>query len=175
MVRLISIHLNEKENIIMLTLVLTNTMKKVKTIGYVVVALVIIGQFFRPEKNSGDESSLTSFYSETQPSNEVQGILKKACLDCHSNTTHYPWYASITPINYWLKHHIDEGKEELNFSEWTTYSVKRKKHKMEEIAEEIEENEMPLSSYLITHTEAKLTDEETTLIVNWAKEQYGKY
>ena len=71
--------------------------------------------------------------------------------------------------------HIVEGKEELNFSEWSSYSTKRKKHKMEEVYEEVEKKHMPISPYLITHSEANLTDEEIKLIVDWAKEQHNNY
>ena len=119
--------------------------------------------------------SLKAFVEETKPSIEVQNILSKACYDCHSNNTNYLWYSNFTPVNYWMADHIVEGKEELNFSEWSSYSTKRKKHKMEEVYEEVEKKHMPISPYLITHSEANLTDEEIKLIVDWAKEQHNNY
>ena len=121
----------------------------------------MIAQFFQPEKNEGDITSIYSYilYAETNPSAKVQTILKNACFDCHSNNTRYPWYSKITPVNYWMADHIKVGKKKLNFSKWSEYSLKRKEHKMEELWEEVEEKEMPLNSYTWTHFDAQLTDE----------------
>jgi hypothetical protein len=100
----------------------------------------------------------------------VKTILNKACMDCHSNNTRYPWYNNIQPVAFWLANHVDEGKEELNFSEFKTYKLKRQDHKLEEVVEMIQEGEMPLSSYTITHGDAKLTESEKQLLINWANE-----
>ena len=92
------------------------------------IALVII-QFIRPEKNSGGYESVITFENETKPSVAVAEILKTNCYDCHSNHTQYPWYSEIAPISYFLKDHIDEGKEHFNVSAWDSYSIKKKDHK----------------------------------------------
>ena len=81
-------------------------------------------------------------------------MLKSSCYDCHSNHTKYPWYNNVTPVSWWIASHISEVKEELNFSEWENYTLKKKKHKLKEIIEETGEGEMPLRSYLWTHVEA---------------------
>jgi hypothetical protein len=94
-------------------------------------------------------------------------LLKVACYDCHSNSTIYPWYSRITPVNWWLYDHIKEGKRELNFSEFTG-SYKRKMRKLEETAEQTEKHEMPISSYLWLHKEARLNDAQRKLIADWA-------
>ncbi|MDG1729422.1 MAG: heme-binding domain-containing protein [Algibacter sp.] len=150
-------------------------MSVLKKILIGLLLLFVIMQFFRPEKNIDSNDSLTTFIKETKPSTKVQNILSKACYDCHSNNTNYLWYNNITPINFWMANHIKEGKDELNFSEWASYSTKRKKHKMEEVYEEVEEKHMPISPYLITHSEANLTDEEIKQLVDWAKEQHNNY
>jgi len=137
--------------------------------------LLLAIQFIPTTKNEGELSSLDIFVNDTKPSKEVHDILSKACYDCHSNTTSYPWYHSIAPINFWMDHHVEEGKEHLNLSEWSSYSLKRKEHKMEEFWEEVEEKHMPIDSYTWTHSEAKLTEEEITLVVNWAKGVQEKY
>lgn len=150
-------------------------MKLLKIIGWVVLGLLLIIQLIPTEKNEGEVSSLDVFVSETKPSAEVQGILKKACYDCHSNITEYPWYHKIAPVNFWMNHHVEEGKEHLNFSVWNVYSLKRKEHKIEEVWEEVEEKHMPIDSYTWTHGDAKLTDKEISLVVNWAKEVQSNY
>lgn len=131
------------------------------------VALIAI-QFVRPAKNaSTDQSrSITNLY--TVPEN-VNAILVKACNDCHSNYTVYPWYAKVQPVTWWLNDHIKEGKSHLNFDEYTTYNLRRQYHKMEEVIEQVKEKEMPLDSYTWIHKDAKLTDEERVTLTNWAQ------
>lgn len=132
------------------------------------VALVVI-QFIPVEKNEGGYESLQPFLNETKPSEEVAGILKASCYDCHSNQTQYPWYSNLAPASFFLADHIEEGKGHLNFSEWESYSVKRKDHKLDELIEEVEHGGMPLESYTLIHGDAKLSAEQTETLINWAK------
>jgi len=144
-------------------------MKILKKILFLILIVFVIAQFFGPDKNNGDLTSLDTFVSETKPSDEVMVILKQGCFDCHSNYTRYPWYNKITPVNYWLDGHVKNGKEELNFSKWNEYSIKRKDHKMEEVIEMVEKKEMPLPSYTWTHKDAVLTETQINAIIDWAQ------
>lgn len=145
-------------------------MKIVKKIGLVLLIALVIAQFFGPDKNSGDIASVSAFEAETKPPQDVKLILESACYDCHSDVTRYPWYNSITPVNYWLAGHIKDGKKHFNVSKWEGNSVKRKDHKFEELIEEVEEGEMPLNSYTWTHGDAKLTEAQVKAVVDWAKQ-----
>lgn len=145
-------------------------MKIIKKILLFLLIVLVIAQFFGPEKNQGDISSIDAFVSETHPTDEVMLVLKQACFDCHSDFTRYPWYNNITPVNYWLNGHIDHGKGELNFSKWSSYSVKRKDHKLEEVIEMVEKKEMPLPSYTWTHKDAILTDTQIKSVKDWAEQ-----
>lgn len=93
-------------------------MKIVKKVLLFLLVAFVIGQFFGPDKNEGDLASVDAFLAETNPPEDVKLILKETCYDCHSDVTRYPWYNNITPVNFWLAHHVEEGKEELNFSNW---------------------------------------------------------
>ncbi len=150
-------------------------MKIVKKIVLFLLVIFVIAQFFGPEKNEGSLTSIEAFVAETNPPENVQKILKESCYDCHTNSTRYPWYFNITPVNYWIADHIEHGKGELNFSKWTDYSLKRKEHKMEEVWEEVKKKEMPVESYTWTHGDAKLSDEQITALVNWAKQVQSNY
>ena len=132
------------------------------------VALIVI-QFIPVEKNEGGYASLDNFLRETRPSEEVAGILKSSCYDCHSNQTQYPWYSNLAPASFFLADHIEEGKEHLNFANWESYSAKRKDHKLDELIEEVEQGEMPLESYTLIHADAELSAEQTEALINWAK------
>lgn len=99
---------------------------------------------------------------------EVMSILRKACFDCHSNETNWPWYSYVAPISWLVAHDVEEGREELNFSRWDTYDASHKAHKIQECGEEVAEGEMPLWFYLPTHPEARLTSAEVARIVQWS-------
>ncbi|MGB0917238.1 MAG: heme-binding domain-containing protein [Flavobacteriales bacterium] len=98
---------------------------------------------------------------------EVKNILDKACMDCHSNETTYPWYANVTPVNYWLEGHIENGREHLNFSEWNSMPDEDKKHAVKDLTKVIEKKEMPMLFYWLIHWDAKLTPEERASLVDY--------
>ncbi len=100
-------------------------------------------------------------------SREVGAILKKACYDCHSNQTVYPWYAHLQPLHWYLNDHIQSGKKELNFSEFASYSVRKQQNKLRAIASSIESGAMPLTSYQWLHSSAVLSESEKQLLLNW--------
>ncbi|WP_460669647.1 heme-binding domain-containing protein [Larkinella ripae] len=132
------------------------------------LAIVLIGiQFIRPEKNEGAADTPQDITHFVQVPESVMTTLKTACYNCHSNHTDYPWYAQISPVSLWLANHIDEGKRELNFSNFAQYDKKRMDHKLEELAEEVEEGHMPLPAYTLMHQEAKLNETQKNDLVEW--------
>jgi len=131
------------------------------------LTLFVVAQLFKPQKNEYTNTPESDFILTEKPPQQLAGILKESCYDCHSNNTNYPWYDKITPVNFWVNGHIKHGKEELNFSLWSQYSAKRKAHKLEEFIEMITERKMPLESYLLTHEDAKLSDSEIKTLTNW--------
>lgn len=150
-------------------------MKIIKKIIVLLLIVLLISQFFSPEKNEGDLASVNAFFKDTNTPEAVKLILKESCFDCHSSNTRYPWYNSITPVNYWMAGHIEEAHEELNFSTWNEYTIKKKDHKLEELVEVLEEKEMPLPSYTWTHGKAKLSETQIETVVEWAKFTRVKY
>ena len=131
------------------------------------VALLLI-QFIPIDKNEGGYESLEPFLKETKPAAEVAALLKRACYDCHSNQTAYPWYAHVAPASFYLDEHIQNAKQQLNFSEWEQYSAKRKNRKLNQIIEALTHKTMPLESYTLIHTEALLDTAQTEVLLNWA-------
>ncbi|MFS4468090.1 heme-binding domain-containing protein [Maribacter sp. 2210JD10-5] len=144
-------------------------MKILKKIFLSLLLVFIAMQFYRPEKNLSQGAHTAPFLTETNPPPTVKTILQETCYDCHSNNTDYPWYNNIAPVSFWLKHHIDKGKEHLNFSDWEQYSMKQKDHKLEELIEEVSEGKMPLKEYTWTHKEAILSNTQIDAITKWAE------
>ncbi len=141
-------------------------MKRKITLGLLGVLILI--QFIRPTRNSSTEESPNEISKYYQVPADIHTILKKSCYDCHSNNTKYPWYANLQPVGWWLQNHVNEGKRELNFSEFGTYAEKKAKHKFDEIEEMVKEGEMPLPSYTLIHRDAQLTPEQSSAIASWA-------
>ncbi|MEM7087253.1 MAG: heme-binding domain-containing protein [Bacteroidota bacterium] len=143
-------------------------MKRIlKYILLLALAALVIMQFIRPEKNQGGYEGIAAFEADTKPTKEILEILQTNCYDCHSDETKYPWYAEIAPVSYWLADHIKHGKGHFNVSKWETYSLKKKDHKLDELIEMIQKEEMPLDSYTWLHGD--LTKEESQLLVSWAQ------
>jgi len=133
-----------------------------------IVFLLGIMQFIRPTKNIGNgDLSRSIEVKKTMPAN-VKASLQKACYDCHSNTTKYPWYAEIQPVGWYLTNHLREGKEHLNFDEFLNYDAKEMDEKMEEVIESQTEGWMPMDSYTLIHKEAILTADEKNAIIAYA-------
>jgi len=142
-------------------------MKKKIIIG--LIAFLVLIQFVRVDKTNPPVEIQNDFITLTNAPEEIVSLLKTACYDCHSNETTYPWYFNIAPISWWAKEHVNDGRKHLNYSIWGTYKKERQDHKLEEMYSEVEEGEMPLSSYTIMHGEAKLTPEQKTALTEWLK------
>lgn len=141
--------------------------KKVKTILLGLIGLLLVIQLFQIDKTNPPVRLEEDFIQIKHPPANVENILRTACYDCHSHETAYPWYTSVAPISWWIRHHIDEGREHLNFSTWAQYDADRQDHKLEECEEETREGEMPLDSYTWVHSEAQLTDQQRKELADW--------
>lgn len=140
-----------------------------KTLLSLLVALVVI-QFIHPSRNLSSSVDNEKHISKALlvPDN-ISGILKTSCYDCHSNNTVYPWYSKIQPVDWWMTGHIKDGKEELNFDEFANYNLRRQYHKLEEIQEMVETEKMPLNSYTWIHKDAILSAKQKQNVVNWSE------
>jgi hypothetical protein len=143
-----------------------------KLVRYILLALGIIFvaiQFIRSERNNNEQPSPTDIAQAFTVPDSVKVILKNACYDCHSNNTFYPWYSHVQPSGWFLNRHITQGKDELNFSEFGSYSTRRQLSKLDEIEDVINDDIMPLPSYRLLHKKARLSQKEKTLLINWAE------
>lgn len=138
-----------------------------KKILIIIIIIISVIQFIPVDKTNPPVDSQKDYFSIVNLPENVKNILKKSCFDCHSNETVYPWYSNVAPISWFLKNHINEGREHVNFSEWGNYSAEKQKNIVEDCAEEISENEMPLSTYTLLHSDAKLDKEKLQILSLW--------
>jgi hypothetical protein len=140
-----------------------------KKVIITIVFLFGVLQLIRPTKNIGNGDLSRSIEMKRPMPADVKVSLQKACYDCHSNTTKYPWYAEIQPLGWYLTNHVREGKQHLNFDEFLNYDANEMDEKMEEVIESQTEGWMPMDSYTLIHKEAILTAAEKNEIIAYAK------
>ena len=126
-------------------------------------------QFFHPKPNKSQGEQPRYIGKSFTIPEDVKAILVKACNDCHSNNTRYPWYSNVQPVDWWLTNHIKDGKKHLNFDEYTNRSLRYQYHKMEETVDEVKEGKMPLNSYTWIHKDAILNQAEKDKLIGWAE------
>ena len=140
----------------------------IKKILLVLLVILVIIQFIHPKRNKAEGTQPNYMGNTHTIPNDVKSILAKACNDCHSNNTVYPWYSKLQPVDWWLNKHIKNGKKHLNFDEYTHRTLRYQYHKMEETIEMVKDEEMPLESYTWIHKDAILSEEEKNKIIDWA-------
>lgn len=99
----------------------------------------------------------------------VDEVLRRACFDCHSNETRWPWYAYTAPVSWLVTSHVVKARGDLNFSEWPVFDREKVAHAFHDIAKQVEEGKMPLWSYIMMHPEARLGARERAMLVDWAR------
>ena len=142
-------------------------MKSLKRIGLAILVVLVGLQFITTRTNQSVEVPSTDFILTYKVPEEMGRMLHTSCYNCHSNYTNYPWYSHVQPVGWLLENHIEKGKAELNFSEFGSYSGRKQKSKLTSMANQIEKNEMPLSSYTLIHREARLTPEGKKILVDY--------
>ena len=125
-------------------------------------------QFIQPARNKSDKVLPTDITNTVVVPNQVLNLLQNSCYDCHSNNTHYPWYAFAQPGAWLMASHIKNGKAMLNFSQFGELSKRKQQSKLQGIINQVKDGEMPISSYTLIHRNAVLTPKQKELLINWA-------
>lgn len=132
-------------------------------------AVIAVGaQFFQPDRTNPVSDPALSIRQDPFVTPEVLGLMERACFDCHTNETRWPWYASVTPVNFLTVRDVQEGRKHLNLAEWMSQARGRRASALERMADEVTDGAMPLPPYVLMHSEAKWTDEEKQRFVDWA-------
>lgn len=129
---------------------------------WLLIAVVIVIQFVPVDRSHHQAQA------EIEAPAEVMEILRAACYDCHSYDTDWPWYGYVAPLSWWLAHHVEEAREEMNFSDWGLLEPEKQAELREEIWEEVEEGEMPLPSHRRVHPEARLDERQLRVLEAWS-------
>jgi hypothetical protein len=151
-------------------------MFKILKWSVVVVAVIFVAaQFIRPAKTNPPVEEARAVQAHLKVPSPVDAIFRRACYDCHSNETSWPWYSNIAPASWFLTDHVNHGRKHLNFSDWTQAerhaANKNPAAQLDEICKEVKGRGMPLGSYLILHPDASLSDQDIQVICDWVESE----
>lgn len=149
-------------------------MKNGWAILWSLIILVLFLQVIPVQKNGSPVEPGKQFVTQFNVPANVNMILEKSCYDCHSNQNNYPWYGTVQPMAALLQNHITEGKQKLNFDELPEFGKRRLRSKFTEIVKQIEQDKMPLNSYLWLHPDTQLSAGDKKVLIQYFQNQYTK-
>jgi hypothetical protein len=145
--------------------------KIVKRTFVVLGSLFLLAQLIRPARTNPVSDQSLSLESQLPVEPQVSKILDRSCNDCHSNKTRWPWYTNVTPVSWWVVGHVDEGRRDLNFSEWGTYDKRKQSRRLDQMCELAKSGAMPLGSYTPMHSGSKLSGDDLRTFCTWTNSQ----
>ncbi len=143
----------------------------IKLVGLGLIAVLILLQFFQPERNIAPINPELDMLEVTEMDKSMADLIRNACYDCHSNQTFYPWYSRISPLSLYLNKHIVWGKEDLNFSEYGLLDKADKIGLFADFCDVLDAGTMPLQSYTLIHKNARLTQKERESLCSWSEDE----
>jgi hypothetical protein len=146
-------------------------LKMLKILKYsaILLALVFAGaQFVRPARSNPPEVAGRSLEAHARLTPEVKTVLRRSCMDCHSNRTEWPWYSQVAPASWLVVDHVNHGRRHLNFSDWSSYDREEAGRVLKSICKEAQGGTMPMPSYTLVHRDARLSGNDVKTLCDWA-------
>ena len=135
------------------------------TVTLLLASAFAIHPFGRPKEDRAQKGALDGLHLPT----DAAELLKRSCMDCHSNETAWPWYSYVAPASWLVERDVRSGREHMNLSEWQQYSFKQRRKLLADIASAVKNGDMPLPQYALVHRDARLSDSERDRIYEWAR------
>lgn len=148
-----------------------------KTLKWLVVALFTFfvgAQFVRPERSNVALPAEQSFNAHLNVPSDVNTVLNRACMDCHSNQTSWPWYSNVAPVSWFVADHVNHGRSHLNFSTWASYERDDAEQLLDSICREVKNGKMPLKSYIYLHPDAELSVADRKKLCDWSMQESNR-
>jgi hypothetical protein len=139
--------------------------KKLKWLLVALVAVFALLQFANPARTN--PPVVHDLMATNAPPPQVAAILHAACYDCHSHETRWPWYSHVAPMSWLIASDVNEGRTNLNLSDWPADDPKRAAKKLEDMSEKIGYGEMPPRKYTMIHVDARLTESQRKDLTDW--------
>jgi len=139
-------------------------MKKLKWIFAALVAGFALLQLTNPARTN--PPVVSDMMASNAPPPEVAAMFHAACYDCHSYETKWPWYSHVAPVSWLIASDVNEGRRNLNLSDWPSDPVRAAK-RLEDMSEKIGYDEMPPAKYTAIHADARLTESQRKELTDW--------
>jgi hypothetical protein len=136
--------------------------RRLKTAALALILGLAAAQLIQPNTINPPVNPSRSVWNDHGVNPKVAEVLRRACADCHSHETEWPWYSKISPISWMVARHVEDGRAKLNLSNWTP-----SQDQMEEILDSVEKTKMPLSSYYLMHPKARLSEADRAVLRAW--------
>jgi hypothetical protein len=134
--------------------------KLLNRVVLILIVLFVIAQFIQPDRSNPPVDAAATFQAVAKPAPEIATVVERACRDCHTNQTVWPWWAHVTPVSWMVARDVREGRTRLNFSRWDIYSTETSRIRLLEACSMMKAHKMPLPHYVLLHPSAKLTEKE---------------
>ena len=141
-------------------------MRRLVLRGFLIVVVGFVAIQLVPYGRSHANPAVTS--EPAWDSAQTRELAVRACFDCHSNETNWPWYTNVAPISWLTQRHVDQGRAKLNFSTWGT-----SRQETENLSRQMSSGAMPPWDYVLMHPDARLTYEEKALLINGLQTTLG--
>ena len=138
-----------------------------RTVGLGLLALGLAIQLVRPARTNPPVEPAKTLEAHVDVPPQVEAILARACVDCHTNRTRWPWYSHVAPVSWLIASDVNGGRQHLNFSDWE----QRHRHDespFDEMCRQVRDGDMPPWYYVPLHPQARLTPADITAICDWA-------
>ena len=127
--------------------------------------------FVHPFGNARVAQSGDQLMSTAQVDAPVFAVMQRACQNCHSEKTEWPWYSHAAPISWLVERDVQGGRGQWDMSKWDQYSIEDREQILSKIGPMVRNRKMPLPQYLFLHPEAKLSDADVDLIYQWSRSE----
>jgi len=149
-------------------------MKKVLIVVVAAVLAAAGGSLIHPFGTLSDPGSSPGILQGAQIDPETLALVQRACQNCHSQQTVWPWYSHVAPASWLLARDVQQARLHMNLSRWQDYSPDDRLRLLSEIGGAVRNREMPVQRYLLLHPEAKLTDAERQQIYRWTRTERSR-
>jgi len=149
-------------------------LKILKGVAVSLALLLAASQFVRPARTNPPEEPGRALEQHVAVPPEVAEVLGRACADCHSHRTEWPWYSNVAPVSWFVIDHVNHGRRHLNFSDWARYEPRESADLLSHICHEARVGTMPLDSYTLLHPRARLTPRDVQTLCDWAERNRGR-
>ncbi|MEO5898141.1 MAG: heme-binding domain-containing protein [Vicinamibacterales bacterium] len=147
---------------------MSTTRRVIPSVVASMAAGFVVAQFFGPTPTNPPTDAGAVLFVRTHVPADAAGVLRRACRDCHSNETTWPWYSHLAPVSWFVIDHVNHGRSHFNYSQWAKYSAEDVERLLKASCDLARKGAMPIPSYLRMHADAALSPADVEAVCRWS-------